>query len=48
MTIGTYLKLGIGIVVALLIATTVSIYKHNKELNHKLDIAKANEKAYYM
>ena len=48
MTIGTYLKLGIGIVVALLIATTVSIYKYNKELNHKLDIAKANEKAYYM
>lgn len=48
MTIGTYLKLGIGIVVALLIATTASIYKHNKELNYKLDIAKANEKAYYM
>ena len=48
MTIGTYLKLGIGIVVALLIATTVSIYKHNRELNYKLDIAKANEKAYYM
>lgn len=43
-----YFKLGIGIVVALLIATTVSIYKINKELNHKLDIAKANEKAYYM
>ena len=48
MTIGTYLKLGIGIVVALLIATTASIYKHNRELNYKLDIAKANEKAYYM
>ena len=48
MTIGTYFKLGIGVVVALLIVTTVSIYKHNKELNHKLDIAKANEKAYYM
>ena len=48
MTLGGYFKLGVGIVVALLIATIVSIYKHNKELNHKLNIAKANEKAYYM